>query len=266
MRRLLALAGVAGVCIALWLWLRADGPGPVVDAPVEPVAMPDTCRNAGFEGDVFVVCTVDLRRYRVDLVRTGGDGKPIERLDRLKGREGLVFAMNAGMYHQDFTPVGLYVEDGHEVAPLNRAGGEGNFFMQPNGVFYVGEDDMPGVLATEAYAAAGIRPRIATQSGPMLVIDGGIHPRFEPDGQSRYVRNGIGIGAEPHTAFFAISRSVVSLGKFARLFRDELKARNALFFDGGISGLYDGERYLVGGDHPVGPVVVVSHPGSRGTQ
>ena len=77
----------------------------------------------------------------------------------------------------------------------------------------------------------------------MLVVDGAIHPRFEPDGESRHVRNGVGVNGS--AAVFAISRSPVSLGSFARLFRDGLGCRNALFFDGTVSALHDGEKYLM---------------------
>jgi uncharacterized protein YigE (DUF2233 family) len=90
----------------------------------------------------------------------------------------------------------------------------------------------------------------------MLVIDGVLHPRFEPDGQSKYVRNGVGVD-EAGRAVFAISRGEVSLGKFARLYRDALGCRNALFFDGAISALHDGKQYVVGGRFPVGPSVMV---------
>ncbi len=165
--------------------------------------------------------------------------------------------MNAGMYHEDFSPVGLYVEDGKEIAPLNTADAAGNFFMKPNGVFFVTKDGKVGVQETTAFAAARPDVAYATQSGPMLVTDGNIHPRFEPDGQSRYIRNGVGVD-EAGRAVFAISRGDVSLGKFARLYRDALGCRNALFFDGAISALYDGKRYVIGGKFPVGPSVVVT--------
>ena len=140
------------------------------------------------------------------------------------------------------------------MSPLNTADAPGNFFMKPNGVFFIDKQGRPGVLETGAYAAAKPAVEFATQSGPMLVIDGAIHPRFEPDGSSRYSRNGVGIDREGR-AVFAISTTAVSLGVFARLFRDELGCANALFFDGGISALHDGTRYLVGGEHPAGPIV-----------
>jgi uncharacterized protein YigE (DUF2233 family) len=72
----------------------------------------------------------------------------------------------------------------------------------------------------------------------MLVIDGDLHPRFLVDSDSRYVRNGVGVSADGHTAWFAISDRSVTFHEFGRLFRDGLKARNALYFDGSISRLY----------------------------
>jgi len=123
-------------------------------------------------------------------------------------------------------------------------------------VFFVGQDGKAGVLESNAYVRAGIRPKLATQSGPMLVIDGSIHPRFEDNGTSRHIRNGVGVDASGRVVF-AISRQPVSLGSFARLFRDELGCRNALFFDGTVSALHDGRKYLVGGQYPAGPMLAV---------
>ena len=90
----------------------------------------------------------------------------------------------------------------------------------------------------------------------MLVIDGKLHPAFDRDGTSRHIRNGVGIGPQG-TPLFVISDGPVSLGKFARFYRDELKVRNALFFDGAVSALWDpanGRRDLT---KPLGPMVIV---------
>jgi uncharacterized protein YigE (DUF2233 family) len=123
-------------------------------------------------------------------------------------------------------------------------------------VFFVRPDGSAGVLETGAYAAAPPDVAYATQSGPMLVIEGQIHPRFEPNGTSRFIRNGVGVRADG-TVMLAISRQPVSLGSFARLFRDALDCPNALFLDGAISTLSDGERTLIGGKFPVGPILAV---------
>ena len=122
------------------------------------------------------------------------------------------------------------------TTPLNLSDGDGNFFMKPNGVFWLA-DGKAGVMETEAFARAGLSPREATQSGPMLVVDGRIHPRFLPDATSLQIRNGVGILPDGRVAF-AISRDHVRFHDFATLFRDRLHCRNALFLDGSISSLY----------------------------
>lgn len=224
--------------------------------PTADRALPAPCRNVAFEGDGFIVCAVDPVAYRIVTAHKDSAGQPFGNLDALAKQVDFAFAMNAGMYHEDKSPVGLYVEAGLETAPLNMADAEGNFFMKPNGVFFVDKAGKPVVLETTAFAVAKPDVDFATQSGPMLVIDGAIHPRFEPDGASRYIRNGVGIDGEGR-AVFAISRGEVSLGKFARLYRDDLGCQNALFFDGAISALHDGKRYVIGGTYPVGPIVAV---------
>ncbi|MCX7305429.1 MAG: phosphodiester glycosidase family protein [Hyphomicrobiales bacterium] len=229
-------------------------PPPELKKP--PEYLPETCREMAFEAVPYIVCEVYLDGYDLALRRADATGKPFGGLAALAAVEPFVFAMNAGMYHEDMTPVGLHVEDGVEQSPLNRSDAPGNFFMKPNGVFYVDESGNAGVLETTAYAASGIRPKLATQSGPMLVIDGKLHPRFEENGASRYIRNGVGTNGGRHVVF-AISRQPVSLGSFARLFRDSLGIRNALFFDGAISALHDGKKYLVGGGYPAGPILAV---------
>lgn len=227
--------------------------------------LPETCRELSFEGVAYIVCDVGRDAYDLVLRRADAAGKPYRDLAGLAAAEPFVLAMTAGMYHEDFTPVGLHVEEGREETPLNLGDARGNFFMKPNGVFYVGQDGGAGVLESNAYAAAGLRPRLATQSGPMLVIDGQIHPRFEENGTSRHIRNGVGTDASG-SAVLAISREPVSLGSFARLFRDDLGCRNALFFDGAVSALHDGSRYLVGGKYPAGPMLAVKRKAAAGAQ
>ena len=222
----------------------------------------DACRSLLFEEVPFTVCTAEPGAHHVALALTGPDDLPLrdfapfadalgpERLSRL------AFAMNAGMYHPGGGPVGLYVEDGRTRHRLVTRGGRGNFFLRPNGVFW-GDADGWHVAATEAFAAA--RPqgvRFATQSGPMLVIDGALHPAFMPDGRSRHLRNGVGITRDG-SALFAISDAPVSLGRFARLFRDALGCRNALYFDGSVSRLWNpvAERRDEGAR--IGPIVYV---------
>lgn len=255
----LALVGLlmAAAVVVWWLTL----PPKASDGPV--VGLPSQCRELDFEAVAYVVCEIDTASNRVDLFLDGPDGKPFGSLPAFnaaiaKQDRQILMAMNAGMYHEDLTPVGLYVSDGRERSPLNIADGHGNFFMKPNGVFFIGNDGSAGVIETTAFAASKPEVRLATQSGPMLVIDGRIHPRFEQNGTSRFIRNGVGVRDDAHTVVLAISRSEVSLGSFARLFRDELGCRNALFFDGAISALSNGKEMIIGGEFPAGPIIAVS--------
>jgi prepilin-type processing-associated H-X9-DG protein len=203
-----------------------------------------------------VVCTVDLRRYDVRLFWRGPDGDVLGSFSRLKDTpEGsrLAFAMNAGMYHEDRSPVGLYVENGKELKAANTRSGPGNFHLKPNGVFFV-KGNRAGVLETDTYLKRKIRPDHATQSGPMLVIDGRIHPKFSEQSTSLKIRNGIGV-KDQHTVVFAISDDPVTFSAFARLFRDHLGCANALFLDGSVSSLYAPALERMDSLLPMGPIV-----------
>ncbi len=202
-------------------------------------AVADGCRDMDFDGLPYTVCEVaaveDLR-----LFQSGPDGVlgSFSAVNDLLAAEGktLGFAMNAGMYHPDRTPVGLYVEGGVAQTPLVTRDGPGNFGLLPNGVFCVG--DTFRVIESLAFKAEAPACRYATQSGPMLVINGKLHPKFLPDSDSYYVRNGVGVSADGRRAVFAISNRAVNFHSFARLFRDGLGLPDALYFDGSISRLY----------------------------
>ena len=111
-------------------------------------------------------------------------------------------------------------------------------------------------METEAFARAALSPRAATQSGPMLVIDGNIHPRFLADGTSLQIRNGVGSLPDGRIAF-AISKDPVRFNDFATLFRDRLHSRNALFLDGSISSLYAPEIRRHDRDAVMGTIIAV---------
>jgi uncharacterized protein YigE (DUF2233 family) len=222
-----------------------------------PAAALGACRDLTHEGRGYTVCEVtqaeDLR-----LFQTAPDGAPFGTFDRVNqalAQEGatLGFAMNAGMYHPDRAPVGLMIENGQERARIITSDGPGNFGLLPNGVFCIGESF--AIIESRAFKAAPPPCRFATQSGPMLVIDGALHPRFIPDSPSRYIRNGVGVSADGARAFFAISQDRVNFAEFARLFRDALGTPQALYFDGNVSRLFapDIGRSDIG--FPMGPIV-----------
>ena len=111
------------------------------------------------------------------------------------------------------------------------------------------------MIESRAFAKARPQCRIATQSGPMLVIDGDLHPRFLVDSDSRYVRNGVGVSPDGQTAWFAISDRAVTFHEFGRLFRDGLGVRDALYFDGSISRLYAPGMNRADFGRSLGPII-----------
>lgn len=213
----------------------------------------------------FTVVTVDTSKEQLQLFLNDEAGKPFHSFARLnawlarKGQQ-LAFATNAGMYHADFTPVGLLVIDGQETAPLNLGDAFGNFFLKPNGVFLVGPSG-PRVVESSEYPAHSAGVRLATQSGPLLLRNGMIHPAFKPASNSRHIRNGVGvIGSR---ALFVISDVPVTFHEMALYMRDTLGCRDALYFDGSISSLYEPgqQRHDRGG--LLGPIIGVTRPLDR---
>jgi uncharacterized protein YigE (DUF2233 family) len=160
------------------------------------------------------------------------------------------------MYNDAGAPIGLYVSDGEQQHAISLTDGPGNFHLKPNGVFWQGQDGALHIEPSDVYARELREPRWATQSGPMLLIDGEMHPRFAEDGASRFVRNGVGV-RDAHTAYFVISSGMVSFGRFARFFRDDLHSRDALFFDGTVSSLWAPSIGRDDDNHELGPMVVV---------
>ena len=210
----------------------------IVPAAARPIAPP--CARHLFEGDAFLVCSYHAGTDELRLVQRDAGGKPGSLAELQRGLGGdaarVRFAMNAGMYDPRRRPLGLFVADGKEEQPLNRNTGEGNFFLQPNGVFWVDRAGEPHVDETAAYAARGAHPRWATQSGPLLLAAGTLHPTIAADGPSRHVRNAVGIRGRE--ALFVISEKAVSFGRLARFLRDGLGCADALYLDGTVSSLW----------------------------
>ena len=218
------------------------------------------CEGVEFQGQHFTACRFDLTKDKIGLYNLNSSGQPYGFFstlsDELAGQgKRLAFAMNGGMYDEGLKPIGLYIEGGKTLHKLNRRNGAGNFHLKPNGVFFV-KGSSGGVLETEAYAKSGIKPDFATQSGPMLVIDGAIHPKFSETGTSEKFRNGVGAIDASHVVF-AISDEPVGFYDFAVFFRDGLKCRNALFLDGSISSLYAPELSRNDQFRALGPIIGV---------
>ena len=222
-------------------------------------ALGASCEDIRYAGNSYTICTVlpaeeELRLFLYD--DTGAPFGQFSAVDRALRADGarLGFAMNAGMYHDDRAPVGHYVENGGEVMRVIPNPGPGNFGLLPNGVLCLraGRAD---VYETLRFVDEAPDCTHATQSGPMLVIDGALHPRFLVDSTSRFVRNGVGTTADGQRAVFAISNTAVTFHEFGTLFRDHLGLPNALFLDGNISRLYAPDLDRSDFGFALGPIV-----------
>lgn len=237
------------ISAAIWLGGSAAADGPA-------------CQTLTFDALPFTVCEADPAVDDIRLFLNDGTGALIGTFtgveNSLAEGETLAFAMNGGMYHPDRRPVGLYVENGVEAQRIITREGPGNFGLLPNGVLCL-TDTTASIVESRAFAAETPMCRYATQSGPMLVIDGELHPRFLPDSTSRFTRNGVGV--RPDGGLVAvISDAPVTFHEFGRFFRDVLGTPNALFLDGKVSRLHAPSIGRSDFGFPLGPILGVVVP------
>jgi uncharacterized protein YigE (DUF2233 family) len=218
------------------------------------------CHSMQYERAAYTVCEVDLRRHTIGLYWNRPDGIPYAYLSalprNLDGAGKLLFGTNAGMFDSNLKPVGLYVEQGEELVHANTKSAKGNFHMKPNGIFYTSAGNAV-VAETQAFLKERPHADLATQSGPMLVMNGRLHPRFKRGSTSLKLRTGVGVRADGEV-IFAISQDAVSFESFARLFRDGQTCPNALFLDGGsASSAFVPTLNRSGNILPLGPMLAV---------
>ena len=189
----------------------------------------------------FDVVEIDLNRHALRLFWKQPDGTPFLTLDRVQAwtaaqGDSLIAATNAGIYEPGYIPTGLFIEDGVVKNPLNLDDGTGNFYLKPNGVFLLTDTGARIVESSQFEAVAGA-VRYATQSGPLLVSGGTIHPAFTPGSKNCRLRSGIGVHTDGRV-FLVISNGAVNFHDFATFFKETLSCPDALYLDGAISELY----------------------------
>lgn len=210
----------------------------------------------------FISCRVDTHQQLLRLYYRDAQGRRYGSLGRLRAGlsargQCLDFAMNGGMFAPGYTPKGLYIENEKAWAPLDTATGAGNFYLKPNGVFYLDTDRNAHLVPTTAFRNDG-RVAYATQSGPMLVIDGQIHPAFRPGSANVQVRNGVGLLPNGRV-LLAMSKAKVSFYDFADYFR-RAGCRQALYLDGFVSRAYAPAAGWNQLDGDFGVIIGVSEP------
>jgi uncharacterized protein YigE (DUF2233 family) len=207
--------------------------------------------------NVFVDLVVEPNRTPIELFWKDDSGSIFKNFRNLKAHvesdgKTLRFAMNGGMYQEDQKPLGLFIHDGQTVTPLNTRSAQGNFYLKPNGVFGVRNDNKPFLVTTENFKNDG-EIRSATQSGPMLVVGGVINEQFSQGSDNLNIRNGVCV-MEDGRVVFAISRRAVSFYDFALHFQS-LGCPNALYLDGFVSRMYAPEKGLKDLDGDFGVII-----------
>ena len=190
--------------------------------------------------DSLLIYCVDLKKQNLKFYWKDDNNQPFRNFENLKNwlhKKGqkLVFAMNGGMYKTDNSPLGLYIDSGKTIVSINKASATGNFYLKPNGVFYISKENIAAVSTTEKFQSSS-NIKYATQSGPMLVIDGKIHPEFKQGSTNVNIRNGVGVLANGEV-IFVMSKQPINFYDFANLFL-KFGCRNALYLDGFVSKTY----------------------------
>lgn len=207
----------------------------------------------------FVTYRVSPQKAAITLFWKDGKGvrfqslAAVQREVEAKGRR-LLFAMNGGMFRPDYSPLGLYIEAGKTVVPLDTASGTGNFYQKPNGVFYLTSDNKAGISTTGQFRDSGTI-RYATQSGPMLLVEGKMHPAFRPRSRNRTIRNGVGI-LPTGEVLFVLSKTEINFYDFADYFRRQ-GCRQALYLDGFVSRAYLPQTHQAATDGNFGVIIGV---------
>jgi len=210
--------------------------------------------------DGFISYTVDPKKQELKLYWKDEKQQNFKSIQNLKtwlekDHKKLEFAMNAGMYKEDYSPLGLFIEDHKTKAALNKKNGEGNFYLKPNGVFYITTDNLPVICNTANFRSNG-KIKYATQSGPMLVIDSKIHPAFKEGSTNLNIRNGVGILPD-NKIVFAMSKKEINFYDFAAYFKS-IGCKNALYLDGFVSRTYLPEQNWIQTDGNFGVMIGVT--------
>jgi uncharacterized protein YigE (DUF2233 family) len=160
----------------------------------------------------------------------------------VKNNKEVLFITNGGMYKKDQSPQGLFIQNKITKSPIDTSSASGNFYLKPNGVFYLTTSKEAFVVATEDFKSSNTI-EFATQSGPMLVVDGKIHSAFNKNSTNLNIRNGVGI-LPNNQVLFVLSKKEVNLYEFAEFFKNK-GCKNALYLDGFVSrAYYPSEKWM----------------------
>ncbi|WP_448701843.1 phosphodiester glycosidase family protein [Mucilaginibacter sp. AW1-3] len=229
--------------LIILFWLNANAklvPFPNGHHPVlKQAAKSGLVQAVVFQNKHYLVCKFNPKQYNIELFNRFETGTyTFSEIEKHKKRN-LIFAMNAGMYEQDLSPVGLFVSGGKTHKEIDLATDKpGNFYqLKPNGVFIVDDQNNAHIITSEAYPAVSYKVNLATQSGPMLLIGGTLNSNFKEQSTNVNIRNGVGVDNKGDVVFI-ISLDKVNFYELAQLFKTQYNCDNALYMDGVISQYY----------------------------
>lgn len=213
-----------------------------------------------FREDNIVSCIIDPQKQDFQLYWKDDSGHIMGNIRHLidyleRRHKKLVFAMNGGMFRSDSSPVGLFIQQQITIIPLDTAGGSGNFYLKPNGVLYITRENKAVICPTSDFVNDG-QIKFATQSGPMLLINGAFHPAFRQGSENVNVRNGVGL-LPGNKLVFAMSKEPINFYDFASWFKT-MGCQNALYLDGFVSRTYLPEKKWVQTDGNFGVLIGVT--------
>lgn len=208
----------------------------------------------------FVIYSVDPEKEKVELFWKNEKDKPLKSIGNLKTylnsqNKNLKFAMNGGMFAENNTPKGLYIENFKTLNPIDTLKGEGNFYLQPNGIFYITNSNECKIVSTESFTQYP-NIKFATQSGPMLIQNGKINSAFQQKSNNLNIRNGVGI-LKSGNLVFVMSKKEINFYNFALLFKN-LGCDNVLYLDGFVSRAYFPEEKWIQEDGDFGVMIGVT--------
>lgn len=233
-----------------------------------PARAVETCREVSAANARYTICSFDPAKIDLSMAWKKSDGSVYGSFAPLaaeykKRKTPLLFASSGGPFHFDLTPTGLYVENFKELTPAIAADatGIGSFYEKPNGMFFV-EDGRPKLLTTERYLATKPKAAFATQSGPMLLIDGEVNKSLNEQTAPLRKRTGVCLRRDTPRLVFAITDTTVTVQAFADFLKSQ-NCQNALMLDTSTSSFYVPSRQRADLWVPIGPIIAITQRGSR---
>ena len=211
--------------------------------------------------EIFADFIVNSSEVNIEFFWKDDDDRVFKSIKKLKhyvekSGKRLRFAMNGGMYQEDNKPLGLFIQNQKTLTPLNtREDAKGNFYVKPNGVFYITTDRKAFLSPTQNFKDDG-QIKFATQSGPMLLIGGQINSEFTQNSANVNLRNGVCV-LEDNKIVFAISRQEINFYDFADHFK-KLGCKDALYLDGFVSRMYLPEKNIDDLDGDFGVIIGIT--------